>query len=145
MPEVLLGSDETEQDITIGDIERRSGLYILGRPRTGKTTLIKRIIEQDMSHNHGVFFLDPHGYAIDYLLKRIQSHSQHYVIARDPTDEDYAFGINLLECKDITRRDKRREAYAKTYNVFKKLFADESGDWGPWMQQAFQFTLHAFI
>jgi 2-keto-4-pentenoate hydratase/2-oxohepta-3-ene-1,7-dioic acid hydratase in catechol pathway len=50
-----------------------------------------------------------------------------------------------LKCEDITRRDKRREAYTKTFTVFKKLFTDETGAWGPWMQQAIQFTLYAFI
>jgi len=127
------------------DIERRSGLYILGRPRTGKTTLIKQIIYQDMKHNHGVFFLDPHGDAIDDLLKHIPIHRKQDVIVLDPTHETDAFGINLLKCEDKTSRSQRRDAYTKTYTVFKKLFADEKGAWGPWMQQALQFTLYAFI
>src|SRR2546421_5917395 len=100
MPEVLLGRDETGRDITIGDIERRSGLYILGRPRTGKTTLLKRIIYQDMINNHGVFFLDPHGDAIDDLLTHIPLHRKQDVIVLDPTHETHAFGINLLKCED---------------------------------------------
>ena len=143
---VSLGNDsETGALMTIGDIERRSGLYILGRPRTGKTTLIESIIEQDIEHGHGVFFLDPHGDAIEDLKKRIPSKRQHEVVVLDPTDETHAFGINLLACKDITSRGERRDTYTKAYNVFKKLFADESGTWGPWMQQALEFTLHAFI
>jgi hypothetical protein len=42
LPQVTLGRDvETDQKIQIGDMERRNGLYILGRPGSGKTTLIK--------------------------------------------------------------------------------------------------------
>jgi DNA helicase HerA-like ATPase len=86
--DVTLGTDvETDQKIKIGDIERRSGLYILGRPGSGKTTLIKKLIEQDMEHGHGVFFLDPHGTAIDDLLQRIPSKRQKDVILLDPTEE----------------------------------------------------------
>ena len=66
MPSVIIGKDaETRQDIRIGDLERRSGLYLLGRPGSGKTTLIKNIIAQDIANGHGVFFLDPHGDAIE--------------------------------------------------------------------------------
>ena len=71
MPDyVILGRDvETGKKIPISDMERRSGLYILGRPGSGKTTLIKNIIAQDIDNGHGVFFLDPHGDAIEDLLR----------------------------------------------------------------------------
>ena len=37
---VTLGTDvETGQPIWIGDIERCGGLYVLGKPRTGKSNL----------------------------------------------------------------------------------------------------------
>ena len=41
MPEyVILGEDvETGQPIWIGDVERCGGLYVLGKPRTGKSNL----------------------------------------------------------------------------------------------------------
>ena len=59
LSQVTLGRDvETKKEIRIGDMERRSGLYILGRTGTGKTTLIKKIIAQDIDNGHGVFFLD---------------------------------------------------------------------------------------
>src|SRR5437763_431209 len=54
MPEVILGRDPlTGQLVTLGDIERQSGLYILGRSGTGKTTLIEQIIVQDIISKHG--------------------------------------------------------------------------------------------
>jgi DNA helicase HerA-like ATPase len=72
MSRVIIGSDcETGEIISIGDIERRSGLYILGVSGTGKTELIKRLILQDIENGHGVFFLDPHGDAVDALINRI--------------------------------------------------------------------------
>ena len=38
MPEVVIGKDVvTGELITLGDLERRSGLYILGKPGMGKT------------------------------------------------------------------------------------------------------------
>ena len=109
---VTLGTDvETDQVITIGDLERRSGLYILGRPRTGKTTLMKNILLQDIENRHGVFFLDPHGDAIEDLQKRIPARRQGDVIILDPTDSEFGFGMNLLACADITRLGEREKTF----------------------------------
>lgn len=52
-------------------MERRAGLYILGGSGSGKTELIKRLILQDIDNGHGVFFLDPHGDAVDDLIQRV--------------------------------------------------------------------------
>jgi hypothetical protein len=56
--------------LTIGDMEHRSGLYILGKPRMGKSWLIVNLILQDIENWHGVFFIDPHEDAITALLQR---------------------------------------------------------------------------
>jgi hypothetical protein len=41
MPEtVIIGKDiETDEDLWIGDRERCGGMYVLGKPRTGKSHL----------------------------------------------------------------------------------------------------------
>jgi hypothetical protein len=125
LSQVTLGRDvETDKEIPIGDMERRSGLYILGRPGSGKTTLIKNIIAQDIKNGHGVFFLDPHGDAIDDLLQRIPSKRQKDVILLDPTEETHTFGMNLLACSDISRLDEREKTFDRAKGIFTKLFAN---------------------
>jgi DNA replication protein DnaC len=54
----LLGTDTlTGSQIVIGDIERRSGLYILGKPGMGKSTLLVNMIIQDIVNTwNSVFF-----------------------------------------------------------------------------------------
>ena len=115
---------ETGQAIKIRDMERRSGLYILGRPRTGKTTVIKSLILQDIANGHGVFFLDPHGDAIDDLQQRMPSKRQGHVIILDPTERDYAFGMNLLACRDMTSLGEREKTFDQAIAIFTKLFAN---------------------
>ena len=46
----------------IGDIERRSGLYILGKPGMGKSALMVNMAGEDLYHGNKIFFLRPHGY-----------------------------------------------------------------------------------
>jgi hypothetical protein len=123
--DVTLGTDvETDQKIKIGDMERRNGLYILGRPGSGKTTLIKKIIAQDIKNGHGVFFLDPHGTAIDDLLQQIPSKRQKDVIVLNPAEETHTFGMNLLACSDISRLDEREKTFDRAKGIFTKLFAN---------------------
>ena len=64
----VIGLTEEGKRLLIADSARFGGLYILGKPRVGKSWLIINLILQDVETGHGVFFLDPHGDAIDYLL-----------------------------------------------------------------------------
>src|SRR4051794_23159305 len=68
-PVVTLGK-AGNTDVSIGDIERRSGLYMLGKPGMGKSSLLVNLAAQDIKHGHGIFFLDPHGDALLDLLRR---------------------------------------------------------------------------
>jgi hypothetical protein len=140
----IIGHDrETGQPITIGDIERRSGLYILGKPGMGKSALMVNLMIQDTKNGHGIFFLDPHEDAIDALVHH-GPYSNMAVYSRlfNPQDETHSFGINLLACDDVTSLKERTDTYTRAYNVFYKLWENE---WGPWLQLILQNTLWAFI
>ena len=80
--------------------ERRQGTYIIGTTGTGKTTLLKNIIYQDMRQDraHGICVLDPHGDLIDELLGLVPPEREEDVILFDPMDIERPFGLNLLAC-----------------------------------------------
>src|SRR3954470_4617703 len=66
---VTIGTDiATRKRGTISDTARRIGLYILGRPGTGKTTMLINLLKQDIENGHGLVFLDPHDDAINDLM-----------------------------------------------------------------------------
>ena len=139
----LLGHDTTTgEEVVIGDIARRSGLYILGKPGMGKSELMVNIARHDIGVGHSVFFLDPHGDAITDLIKYINPNIFALRILFDPEDEKYSFGINLLHCNDLSSLRERTATYTKAYNVFFKIWED---NWGPWLQLILQNTLWAFI
>jgi hypothetical protein len=140
---VHLGKDiVSDQVLGLGDIERRSGLYILGKPGMGKSALMVNMAIEDLFHGHKVFFLDPHGDAISDLAKRLYRTRKFIGLLYDPADREYAFGINLLSCTDITDLTAVTNTYTRAYNVFYKLWEDS---WGPWLQLILQNTLWAFI
>lgn len=118
-----LGRDiETGEIVRIGDVERRSGVYILGKPGMGKTTLMVNMILQDIEHGHGLCFLDPAGDAIEEVLKRLPDHRKNDVILLDPLDKQYAFGLNLFQCDDPTDPIQVSETLNTVLEVFAKLF-----------------------
>jgi energy-coupling factor transporter ATP-binding protein EcfA2 len=122
---VQIGNDiATNEAVIIGDIQRRSGIYILGKPGFGKTNILKVMLEQDIKNGHGIFFIDPHGDAIEELVYtkafRFQFHED--TIFLDPELEEDAFGINLLSCKDPSNLKERIDTYNRAYKIFYRLW-----------------------
>src|SRR3954453_10119905 len=143
-PPLLLGyNTQTREPVLLGDQERLAGTYVLGRPGTGKTTLLLNMALHDLRQDHGLFFLDPHGDAItDLLYHGDIDKLERDALLLDPTLEDYAFGINLTRCEQVQSLVSREQTYTKAYNIFRKAFAEE---WGPWLQLIIQNTLYVFI
>src|ERR671915_1606825 len=142
---VTIGADtETDQPISIGDIERRSGLYILGKPGMGKTAMMVNMALSDMENGHGVFFLDPHGDAVNDIVIRLPSTREQDVIILDPTHKTHAFGINLTSCKDVSDIHERSMAYNRAYGIFEQIWQAEFNQ-RPWLQLITSHTLKVFI
>ncbi len=114
-------------EVTIGDVERRSGVYVLGKPGMGKSNLIVNMILQDIEHGHGLCFIDPHGDAIEDVLQRLPGQRKDDVIYFNPLDKTHAFGLNLFQCNDPTDNAQVSRTLDFVLQVFGKLFT-ESGD-----------------
>jgi type IV secretory pathway VirB4 component len=50
-----------EKPFGISRGDRRQHLYVIGKTGTGKTTLLKNLISQDIECGHGIALIDPHG------------------------------------------------------------------------------------
>jgi hypothetical protein len=139
---ITIGLDaNSNKEITIGDIEWRSGLYILGRSGMGKTNLIVNLIKQAIKNGYGVFFLDPHD-GIDRLKSVYKDNSDF--IDLNIQDETHSLGINLLKCKNVDSWVQRSDIYDRVRWVFFKLFETEFGE-RPWLESIIQNTLYVFI
>jgi hypothetical protein len=103
----------------------------------GKTTLLQSIAYQDMAAGHGVCVLDPHGDMIDWLLERVPEDRVGDVILFNPADEDYPFGLNLLECD---RKDPKqvRWVVATITSTLRRLY---EWSWGPRLEHVLNHTL----
>lgn len=48
--------------------DRRSNMYVIGRTGTGKSTLLKTLLLQDIHAGRSLALLDPHGYLAEEIL-----------------------------------------------------------------------------
>jgi hypothetical protein len=70
------------------------GLYILGPTGTGKTSLIKNLIRDDLAQGRGLAVVETNGDLIQDLLDSIPPRRRNDVVLLDPTDSHYAVGFN---------------------------------------------------
>lgn len=119
--------------------ERRQGTYVIGTTGTGKSTLLKNIIYQDMKTDgrHGLCVLDPHGDLVDELLELVPPNRVEDVILFDPMDKDYAFPLNLLDC-DTDDPHQVRWVVSTIMGTLRRLFAYS---WGPRLEHVLRHTL----
>lgn len=80
--------------------DRRQHTYIVGKTGTGKTTLIKNMVIQDIVNGSGVCVIDPHGEFVEELLEKIPVERKDDVIYFNPADPDFFIGFNPLELPD---------------------------------------------
>jgi len=94
-----------EQPIFMGLQDRLRHVFIIGQTGTGKSTLMERMIMQDIRAGRGVALIDPHGDLVESVLGRIPREREDDVILFDMLESARPIGFNLLEWKTIDERD----------------------------------------
>jgi len=120
--------------VYIREDDRRRHIYIIGKTGTGKTELEKQMIMQDINEGKGLCYMDPHGDAIEDLLKRIPPERAEDVIYFNPADTERPMGLNLLEART---EDQKHFAATAVINMMYKLFDPyKTGIVGPRFEHA---------
>ena len=114
-----------EKPFGISPVDRRQHLYVIGKTGTGKTTLLRNLICQDLERGHGVALIDPHGDLAEEILDCIPSWRADDVLYFNPADTDFPVGFNLVRSSIASR--KYLEASA-VVGAFKHIWRDS---WGP--------------
>ena len=105
--------------------DRRHHIYIIGKTGTGKSTLIKNMVIQDLRLNHGVALIDPHGDLVEDILNYIPKTRTNEVVYFNPADNEHPVAINILEAKG----DEEKQLVASSLiSVFRHLWKEF---WGP--------------
>ena len=120
-------------------IDRRRHLYIVGKSGVGKTKLMELFLRQDISYNHGLCLIDPHGDVIDAMLDYIPKERIEDVCMIDPTDVDFPASFNPLANVDPLFKFQLTQGLIE---VFQKQFG---ANWTPRLEHVFRFTCLALL
>ncbi len=85
-----------ELTVTLSNQHRLRHMHVIGATGTGKSSLLLKLIVQDVYQDRGIAVLDPHGDLIDEIIKNIPDERLKDVILVDPSDSEYPIGLNLL-------------------------------------------------
>ncbi|MEN9389560.1 MAG: hypothetical protein RLY61_644, partial [Candidatus Parcubacteria bacterium] len=115
--------------------DRLRHMYLIGKTGTGKSTLFKTLIAQDIANGHGVGVLDPHGELIEQVLEFVPDHRIKDVVIVDPSDADFPVGINLLEYDNPIHKNLMASALVAAI----KTHFDYS--WGPRLEYLLNYAV----
>ncbi len=126
-----------EKDIYISKEDRLRHFYIIGQTGTGKTTLMKNMIVQDIMSGAGVCMIDPHGTDVEDVLGAIPPEREKDLIYFDPARMDRVVGFNMLEY-DINKPEQKTFVVNELFSIFQKLYGANPESMGPMFEQYFR-------
>jgi hypothetical protein len=100
----------SKRQATISESRRPEHIAILGKTGTGKSTLLRYFMSQDIQKKQGFLCIDLHGDLIPFVLASLREQEQKTgqdlskrLLLVDPADLEYAVGLNLIESQESTR------------------------------------------
>ncbi len=126
-----------ESKVYITPEDRMRHLYVIGQTGTGKTTLLKNMIIQDINAGNGVCFIDPHGSDIVDILANIPANRYEDVVYFDPASIDRPMALNMLEY-DVRYPEQKTFVVNEMFNIFQKLYGGTPESMGPIFEQYFR-------
>jgi len=124
----------------LSETQRARHIYTIGRTGSGKSTLQRSLILQDIHAGRGVCLIDPHGDNARWLADCIPRHRINDCIYFDAADREWPIGLNPLT--DSYDADARELVASEILAMFKGLFRDS---WGEWLEYLLKHTLRALL
>lgn len=117
--------------------DRRSHMYVIGKTGTGKSTLLKAMVSQDVKHGRGLALLDPHGDLVKEVLSQIPDHLRSNVLYLDTPAGTWTFNplAGIAPGQEAL-------AVAELVEVFRKIWRD---DWGPRLEHLLRNVLFTLV
>ncbi len=143
----LIGTNTYRGQVTpiyISPEDRMRHFYVIGQTGTGKTTLLKQMIIQDIMAGKGVCFIDPHGSDVNDVLAAIPPDRFEDVIYFDPASTDRPMALNMLEY-DPRFPEQKTFVVNEMFSIFQKLYGAVPESMGPMFEQYFRNATNLVI
>lgn len=139
--EVCLGQSHARGQtvgVMLPESVRDRHVYLVGKTRSGKSTLLFNIALQDIERGAGVAVIDPHGDLAEDLLEHIPEGRLDDTIYFDASDKQHPIALSILNAQS----DEEVGLLADDLMVtFKRL----SESWGERMETILRYTFHTLL
>lgn len=129
----------SHQLVGIKQPDRLQHIYTCGKSGSGKTSLLKTLMEQDIKSYRGIAFFDPHGDAYLELLKQVPEWHKSRVIPFDLSDPELAFGYNPL------RKVAQTKHSLVTSSILEILHRNFKSSWGLKMEHILRHIILSLL
>ncbi|PIR97264.1 MAG: hypothetical protein COT91_02290 [Candidatus Doudnabacteria bacterium CG10_big_fil_rev_8_21_14_0_10_41_10] len=119
--------------------DRRRHTYVVGKTGMGKSAMLENMAIQDVYKGHGICFVDPHGEAVEKILKNIPASRINDVVYFNPADIENPIAFNILEYVDP---NYKHLVASGLMGVFTKIWA---GVWSARMEYILGNTILALL
>lgn len=122
--------------VRLTEEDRRRHMYVIGQTGTGKTTIMKAMVRQDIEQGKGVCVIDPHGDFAEFTLGIVPKERAEEVIYFDPGDLERPLGLNMLEI-DPSHPEQKTMVINELFGIIDKLY-DLKTTGGPMFEKYFK-------
>lgn len=88
------------RSVAIAIEDARQHVHLIGATGTGKSTLLAQLVLEDAAEGRSAVVIDPKGDLIETILERLPAGAEKRTCLLDPTDPEWAVGLNLLQGSD---------------------------------------------
>lgn len=114
-------------------------MYVVGKTGTGKSHLLRTIIEQDLRNDEGFALIDPHGDLFESVREIASRLGRKDIVCFEPADEHSGLRFNPFAA---VAEEHRSRAAAGLVESFKKLWPDE---WGPRLEHLLRNVVYTLL
>lgn len=127
----------TNEPIEIRRSQRRQHLYVVGQTGTGKSTLLRNLLADDIAAGWGCGLIDPHGELAEEILEVTPPHRINDVVYFNVADQEFPIGLNLLQAGF-----DRQLVGSGVMTALRSIWRDS---WGPRMDYILSATINALL
>lgn len=112
------------QTVGLTPAQRMRHTYVIGASGTGKTTLLRNLLLQDITAGEGVALLDPHGDLVDSIVAQMPASRLDDVVLFDASDEAYPIGFNILHAHSEAEKTLLASDLTMTFRRLSESWGD---------------------
>jgi hypothetical protein len=133
----------TRRPVCMTPEQRDRGLYIIGLPGKGKTTLIQNAIVQDLAAGHGLAFISPEEETFtEQILPLIPKKRIDDVVYVNPLDTERPVPLNPLHLHPGERVDRNVQDFV---TVFRRIAGESTDSAAPRMMYILRHAIRTLI